>query len=85
MGLYINAPEIPVRGKAKFISELKEAQAVRLNKPEFIHPSTGRVTICIVSNAFFDAIAVAFDERELQVFTHPDSRPKVFFSVKEEH
>lgn len=74
MGLYIN----PV-GMSKEDWLEKNAQP---GCEEFIDPSTGNVSVCLVENGYFTAAAVAFNEREFNAFTRPsDQRPKLWFRV----
>lgn len=74
MGLYINPTDMS-----------KEDWLARNGKPgyeEFIDPSTGDISVCLVENGYFTAAAVAYSKREFDAFSRPsDGRPKLWFRV----
>lgn len=71
MGMYI---EVPVSfDKAKQIKEIYGAKEVSPAPPSTLDGTL----VCVVSNPFFDAAGICYDDREFQVFTDPDdTRPK---------
>lgn len=79
MGRYINNINGKHIGKS-FIAKwrnLVEAGAERIEPTEFV-PNM----VCLVDNGHFAAAAHAYDEREMNVFLHPDPRPKQWFVLK---
>lgn len=78
MGLYID----PTNGQTK------EEWLVQNGSPisaEFIDPTTGDVSVCLVENGYFTAAAVAYNKREFDAFNQPrDQRPKRWFRVSVE-
>lgn len=80
MGCYMNGFGESYTGKADVLEQLHGAK--RLEVPKFISPSTGKVTLCVVANQMFEAVAVAYSEQEFKDFTREDDeRPKEYLSI----
>ena len=79
MGYYLNPPNV---SKEQWLTK----NAVELDGPPSESPdSDGYYAVCLVDNGLFTAAALAFDARELAVFTEPtDFRPKRWFLVDSE-
>jgi hypothetical protein len=74
MGRYIQGP---TKGKAAFL--IDEHSATALTGPlSWEHIPADKALICVVYGTHFDAAGWAFDERELEEFTRPDTRPKTW-------
>ena len=58
----------------------KHSAKILLN-PEYVDPSSGKVTVCVVSNGLFDAVGVAYDQEEFDRFMRPDGRARVWLSI----
>lgn len=79
MGLYINPNTDKMdwlqRNSTKLITGVPTEQ-------DFYDTPNDSFIVCYVDNGFFDALAVAFDLRELKAFTDPgDPRSKLFAVV----
>ena len=82
MGYYIEVPNH--RGKAKQLVELHGGEIVPPIKAVKDIPK-GKILVVVMDNGGFEAAGVAFDQQELQAFTHPlDKRPKTFILMDEE-
>lgn len=46
--------------------------------PEYADPDSGKITVCVISNGLFDAVGVAYDEKE---FNRLDGRSKVWLLI----
>lgn len=84
MGLYINGIGESKEEKLNWLSENMWLKRVTdgEEKPNFDfkhHADKGRRIVCAVDNGAFIAVAVAYSERELAVFTTPDGRSKAWF------
>ena len=79
MGYYIETDEI--KGKAQWL--IAHAAAEVLAKPVLC---TGtHATVCVVDNGPFEAAAIAYSQKEFEVFCKPDGRPKVWLRVPAKH
>ncbi len=77
MGYYIEVPQ-PFN-KADQMYDIYEAQTV---VGPYIEIPEGKTLLCVVSNAFFDAIGIMFDEQEMRAFADPtDPRPKTWMLI----
>ena len=75
MGCYVNPKDMP-----------KEDWLLLFGEPT-VGPTPiteTHVPVCLVDNGPFTAAGVAFNEREVQAFSYPDSRPKIWFKVSRE-
>lgn len=81
MGCYLND-----FGEGHFdkVEKLVELGAERLASPEFIDPSTGEVTICVVTNPMFQAAGVVHSPEEFDAFVEFDGRPRTFLKMSVE-
>lgn len=82
MGKYINTDsngnDLPNRGKVSIL--VKDGAEIIGNQnciPDFCTDM-----VCVVDNGIFEAAGYAYDEREFNVFTYPDGRPKIFLKYK---
>ncbi len=66
MGFYMNGFGEGTTRKAQHL--IDNLGAEKLLPPCFTEPSTGKLTLCVVENELFDAVAVAFCEEEFKVF-----------------
>lgn len=85
MGLYIE-PQNELLTKKDFMDVAvmdKKASVIDDINQSGLLPSNianDKVIVCLVDNIFFYALAVAFNDRELEAFTLPgDERPKTFY------
>lgn len=69
MGLYINPPFYP---KEVFIQ--KYATRVPQDQVSGWKHNQSSILLCLVTNPAFTALAVVYDQRELDVFTRADDR-----------
>jgi len=78
MGYYIQGP---AKGKAKML--LDEEDAFLLEGLEQAREAfaEGFGVICVVDNGPFEAAGFAFSQNELEVFIHPDGRPKTWLAM----
>ena len=54
-------------------------------EPGFIDPASGEVAVCVVANALFEAVAVAYKPDEAAAFNRPDDdRPKTWLRLPTE-
>lgn len=79
MGFYIQGP---LKGKADYL--VKEFAAEKIPVPKKWPPPEGKAYICVVQNRGFDAAGFLYDEREFDMFSQPDSRPKVWLLMDRE-
>lgn len=81
MGCYMNDFGEKVRGKAAHLVNNYGAEIIALEREGsaymFIPPTDKEVMVCIVENGPFDAVGVAYDEKEFNDFNRPDGRSKV--------
>lgn len=78
MGYYIETVQSARNKAAQLQAEFPQIK--RLSGP--ISSTPTEITVCVVENGFFDAAAIAYDDRELQAFCSPtDYRPKTWLSV----
>jgi hypothetical protein len=78
MGAYINPENMT---KEEWLANNGQLIAY---PPEKFDEMPGKLAVCLVDNGAFTAAGIAFDERELQAFTHPDGRPKKWYWVDKE-
>ena len=80
MGKYI---EGPAKGKAQFLQDQHNARILR-TREEIIaaHCDNGEAVICVVDNGPFEAAGYCHDEREFEIFTAPDPRPKRWMTME---
>jgi len=81
MGYYIESPSGLNQGKAKELINVYNCEQVdRLKAFEIIeNKDSNKAVICVVENAFFDAAAYCYDEREFLDFANPlDKRRKTW-------
>jgi hypothetical protein len=77
MGYYINQSSkriLPGKGKADALIE--DGDAIDIDVVPTSIPTHNAAIVCVVDNGAFDAAAYAYSNDELQVFLHPDPRPK---------
>jgi hypothetical protein len=80
MGYYMNGFGEGNLRKAAALIDLHGA--VRDLSPEFVNPNSGKVSVCVVNNGMFDAVAIAHTKEEFNEFNEPsDSRAKMFLRV----
>jgi hypothetical protein len=74
MGFYLEVPEN--HNKAE---QLIQHTAYRTNPPSNVSeiPST-EVLICVVDNGLFEAAGIVYSQQELEEFSRPDGRPRVW-------
>lgn len=77
MGYYINHTQKRTLGTSfnEKCDGLIEAGAIEVSQPTNFQEGI----ICVVNNGLFAAAGYAFSEDELNVFRHPDGRPKRWF------
>jgi len=75
MGIYLNPP---MEDKTQWLLTHGSA-IVRPGNLEEVYPD--HLPVCLIDNGHYNAAAVAFNEKELDRLSRPDSRPKVWFSV----
>lgn len=75
MGYYIEVPEN--HGKAQQIVDLYGGRII-YEPPTFENITPGYAIICVVDNGPFEAAGFAYNQAELNVFTVPDGRPRVW-------
>lgn len=81
MGYYIETTCGGHKGKAQHF--IKEHGAGPMTAPEFIDPSTGYVTVCVVDNGAWEAALVCYDERQFARTMNPhDLRPRRHLRMK---
>ena len=73
MGYYIQVPE--AKKKAKQLVKLYGGESV-IRPETFSKIPEGKALICVIDNGLFEAAAFCYDQREFEVFSHPDGRPK---------
>lgn len=67
MGCYANP-----QGNKEAWLEVNATKKLGEEAPLWSEIPQGHLAVCLLHNFFFDAAAVAFDERELAVFADPD-------------
>lgn len=74
MGYYLQADDMPRKGKAAFLIEKYRAEPV-INQAAAI-PSLleDKMLVCVVDNSGYDAAALCYDDIELQRFGHARRR-----------
>lgn len=77
MGSYINPVD---QTKENWL----QGNATLTDVPSSVDDKPGYLPVCLVDNGMFTAAGIAFDERELQAFTYPDGRRKMWFWVEKE-
>jgi len=81
MGCYLNN-----FGEASFdkveVLILKQG-AERQIMPHFIEPYSGKISVCVVQNAAFDAAGIAYSQSEFDTFNdYNDPRHKTWLTMK---
>ncbi len=75
MGCYINPKDMPKEDWLLLFGEPTQGPT----------PITEtHVPVCLVDNGPFTAAGVAFNQGEVDAFSYPDHRPKIWFRVKRE-
>lgn len=77
MGYYINPPDM---SKEQFLAQ----HGRRLDPDESFDFKGDSLPVCWVDNGPFTAAGIAYDQREMDAFKHPDSRTKRWFKVSKE-
>ena len=78
MGTYINPPDC---SKEEWLK--KNAVSASMIPPH-VYKDRGLVAVCLVDNGAFTAAGICVDQQELEVFSRPDSRPKIWYKVPED-
>jgi len=81
MGWYIDT-EVN-KGKATYIEENYNGMIIP-RPTSFDKVPDSKALICVVDNGFFEAAGYCFSEREFEVFTAPDPRPKTWLLMDKE-
>jgi hypothetical protein len=80
MGYYINETKnghLFPTNKANQL--LEQGIATRIDKPTKL--PTNSAVICVVCNGPFDAAAYCYSQNELEAFSEPDGRPRVWLKM----
>ena len=72
MGCYINPKNMT---KETWLKKYATSQAGPTPITSYVVP------VCLVDNGMFTAAGVAYDQREIEAFTFPDNRPKIWYSA----
>jgi len=75
MGYYINPTDMT---KEDFLCQ---HGTPIMGKEAYVNITEDRLPVCLVDNGFFTAAGIAYSAGEVDVFLHPDGRPKKWFSV----
>lgn len=79
MGYYINQTSkgdfLPAQGKDKAL--IAAGDAVRVPSPKQFEPGL----VCVLKNGGFDAAGYAFNEKEMNEFSHPDGRSRTWLKM----
>jgi hypothetical protein len=78
MGVYVETADKP-----KWLED--NSLAIQFNPPtehyDFAHDA---YWVVLIDNGFFFAAGITYSARELEAFTYPDPRPKIWFLVPAE-
>lgn len=79
MGYYINnlpnGEKLPSLGKAEALLTIEGA--TQIPQPTKFQDDI----VCVVDNGIFEAAGYAYSPEELEVFSRPDGRPKVWLKI----
>lgn len=75
MGYYVNPPSCTKEHWLETYGKRATERAIRE------HAAGDHLAVCLVDNGPFTAAAIAYDDRERDVFLHPDGRSKVWYIV----
>ena len=84
MGYYIQTDK--PTGKAQQLMEIPGTEKIVSGVPTWSEIPSDKALICVVQNGPFDAAALAYSEKELEVFSLPnDLRPKTWLLMDKEN
>lgn len=76
MGYYVN---VPYQTKEEWLED--NAVKVSINPPAVFLDESGGMAVCLVDNGAFTAAGIAYSQEELEAFSRPDTRPKLWYTV----
>lgn len=80
MGRYIQGPW---KGKADMLVQKYGAKRIQQDQAVAAFRA-GEGVVCVVDNGPFEAAAYAYSESEVNAFSHPDGRPKVWLTMNKQ-
>lgn len=80
MGWYIEGPKF---GKAEYIRDEHGGEIVG-EPSSFDDIDETKALICVVTNYHFEAAGYCLSERDFDLFTSPDTRPKTWLTMNKE-